>query len=155
MASKYLFIVDRQNKGSSSDFNHLTFVNTPNRTYKITFYREYQYKKRVTHGCIGIIDETGRNIINDPVKYDIEFDDLFDEYGEEKRIGLTTIDGSQLPFQLYQNKKIIKLYKFVGAFFGGHFAIFDDTTAVFLQYGSGIHFQTVMFGKLVKQTKNN
>lgn len=144
--NEFLFTYDKKNSKSGNSLNDLDIMKTKPKTNHIFIYDTIQENPRnIPSGMVAIIDSNGNNVINEPIQYNFIYKtDSKTSHGilEDKDILEETFPEIRKPIKYG--------FKMVDIWTGGHFLIFDDEMAMFIQNGSGFNYVGCNIGKIIK-----
>ena len=145
--NKYLFIGERKNTSSSSYMEQLKFVNCNQgeHRYYFTIYDQDHVIQYPLSQTTMIDDVSGEFTTNARIKYRIIFHNYKDSYGN--KVHGKKMTNSLAKFGVEPSYK--EGYKLSNGWCGAALFINEDNTAQFEIYGSGIHYQIVVKGRVV------
>jgi hypothetical protein len=135
---EYTFTYNQRAKNFGYSFEELQMIDCEPESESFCIYDAVKSKKRINPpGMSGIYDSTGRNIIDDPIEFDLVYNRESHFADGGPIIGLRTNSRDGVPIF----KKTIKyVFKLDDGHCGGSFIIFQDSTAIYLTSGSGYRY---------------
>jgi len=144
--NKYVFIGSQENTNSSSELHNINMINCDEDKYRY-YFTVYDSDKVKYHPYITTMmqdDVSGNFTQNARVKYCVEFDNYLDSHGN--KIYGKKIINSLAKFGVspqYEN-----MYKLEDNWCKGALMFDQNGTAQMESYGSGIHYQKIIKGRV-------
>jgi hypothetical protein len=144
--NKYVFIGSQESTNSSSYSNQINMVNCSEDKYKyyFTVYDSDQVKCHPYATTIMLDEVSGEFTQNAKVKYCIEFDNYLDGHGN--KIYGKIIKNSLAKFGV--SPQYDNMYKLEDNWCKGALMFNQNGTAQMERYGSGIHYQQIIKGRV-------